>query len=122
MKAVLLAFSLLAGTTLFAQTTPTPATATSTVKTVTPKESISTLKLQLNRSQYSATSSAFQNKIQSDYFNNVKPVLEGLDAEEGSLEAQIKKENSWDDSYTYNKQTNTWVETLKSEVKPESKK
>lgn len=119
MKKVLLAFSLvLLATPVFAQTTPTtPATAAPSVKNVLPKESLATVKLQLNRSQYSATQSAFQNKIQADYFSNVKPVLDGLDAEEKGLEDQIKKDNGWDDSYIFNKQTNAWTETVKSEVK-----
>jgi hypothetical protein len=128
LKNVLLAF-VLTTASVFAQTapaTPAPADVKTTAptptpapvpKTVTPKESVSTVKLQLNRSQANSVSTAFQNKIQNDYFQNVKPVIDSLAAQEKDLIDQIKKENGWDDTYSYTEQSSQWQQTKVADKK-----
>jgi len=91
------------------------------VNTVVPKESTTTVKLQLNRSQYTTVQNQFNIKVQQDYFTNVKPVLDNFDREAQALIEQIKKDNGWDETYKFDAQSNTWS-IQKTEKNTDSKK
>ena len=93
---------------MFAQTSK-PAPITTPVTTaVTPKETLSSVKLALNRSQYSDTQKQFNQQVQAEYYQKVKPVLDGLDHDAQKLIDVVKAENGWDDSYTFDSQTGVW--------------
>jgi hypothetical protein len=78
------------------------------VVAVTPKESLESVKLQLNRSKYQAVVTQFQEQQQQAYFQQVKPALDNLDAEEQDLIKKVRTENGWDDSYVYDVQKGAW--------------
>jgi hypothetical protein len=96
---------------VFGQTPQPPTPAKTTV--VTPKETNASLKLSLNRSQYSSVILQYQAQEQQEYYNKIKPVLDGLDAQEQDFIKQVRADNNWDDSYTFDNKTGQWEKTEK---------
>ena len=115
-----IAFTLLILASLVAasqQPAPPPAAAP---QTVTPKAPYDSTKAQLSvtkeenlQLKANATQAAFQQQMK-DFQDKWK-------AEESSLIAWIaavKKDNGWDDTYTYDRTNNEWTHTPKVEAKP----
>lgn len=112
MRKYLLSVVLLASVTAFSQTTP-PAPLKGAV--VSPKESTSSLKLELNRSRYLSAVNAFQEKQQQAFYLQLKPILDSLDSEEKILIQQVRTDNGWNDSYQFDNVSGQWKKVDNSE-------
>ncbi|MDE2106976.1 MAG: hypothetical protein KGL39_57745 [Patescibacteria group bacterium] len=89
--------------------------------TVTPKETTSSLKLELNRSRYASAVTAFQEKQQQAFYQQLKPVLDQLDSEEQTIEQQVRTDNGWDASYQFDNVTGQWKKVEKDISKTDKK-
>jgi hypothetical protein len=64
------------------------------------------------------------NAIQVAFQQNMKDMQSQWQAEEAALNvwiAQIRRDNGWDATYTYDREKNQWVHAPKAEPKPETK-
>jgi hypothetical protein len=102
-----------------AQNPPTPPPAT----TVTPKTPYDSTKAQLAAEREKTLS--LTNQILSDNFNKqTNEERQQYAAQDKILTdwvIQVRKDNGWDDSYTYNSNGDTWTHIQKAPVKPEVK-
>jgi hypothetical protein len=106
-------FSLILASSLysFGQTAPANPPK-SDPKVVIPKESIESVKLHSNRLEAKETIDSFQNQVKSVYEQQIKPAEDKLDKEYQDLLAAVKKQNGWDDTYSYDPNTNQWSQNV----------
>ena len=107
---------------MFAQSAPAPKAPDAPA--IVPKESISSLKLEKTRRQYTDTQSAWVQQAEKFYASQVKPILDKLDGEAKTLEDTVRKENGWDSTYAYtlDQKTGIWSWTKTAPVAETPKK
>lgn len=88
---------------------------------VTPKDSTASLKLELNRSRFASAVSSFQAQQEKAYYEQLKPLLDGLNGEEQTLEQQVRTDNGWDASYQFDNVTGQWKKVEKDISKTDKK-
>lgn len=90
----------------------TPPPAPKPPKVVVPKETVASVKIHANRLEATHTMDQFQTQVKSVYEQQIKPVEDKLDGEYKDLLAAVKKENGWDDTYSYDSNTDKWFQNV----------
>ena len=99
---------------------PQPAPPAAAPQVVTPKEPYSSDKAQLSVKQQTILSMQ-AGADQAAFQAHMKDLQQQWQAEEVKVNAwiaSVKKDNGWDDTYTYDRAGDKWVHTPKAETKP----